>query len=79
LRSAPYDLTMPRRSSGIWLSESRGNRVALVQPSIRRVSEYTLPQTRSAPKGVRVWIRHGKTELWIAAYGRDRLAMLRLP
>jgi len=78
-RSQPYDLRLLKTSARVWLTEDRGNRVALLQLPRKRILEYPLPQRNSAPKGLEIRTsRHG-TQVWIAAYGIDRLLMLSAP
>lgn len=73
--SEPYDLhALP--ANRMWLTEDLGNRVALLQLPQARVLEYALPQLRSAPKGLQVRRMKNSTQVWIAAYGINRLLLL---
>jgi streptogramin lyase len=78
-RSEPYDLRALDGQQQAWVTEDARSCVGLLQPGERRVLEYRLPQTDSAPKGLEVYRDRTRTHVWIASYGVDRLALLTTP
>ena len=76
LHSPPYALGLDPRGNRIWVTEEHGNRVAMVRPLRGRVLEFLLPQQSSRPRGIQIRRLGHTVQVWIAAYGIDRIDVL---
>jgi len=77
--SQPYDVRITRGAKRIWVTETRGNCVGVLMPARNRILEYKLPQKNSRPIGLQIRTLKHSTQVWIAASGIDRLALLTTP